>query len=175
MSVYDQLLTTHPESIGWFREAVSTILSEPFPGSLRISVHVTQTALNPPAQGDAAESTKSINVSDESLPQTDDLLSVQLTGKRPDLPALIRAATTEDTRPLAIAGKHLCHARRTNTLSLTIFQPAAQHPCCSMLETRRHRHRSPSLLTDQIQPAGSGCTLRISRESPKVTDDCSSD
>ncbi|KAJ9225469.1 hypothetical protein DTO169C6_2202 [Paecilomyces variotii] len=91
------------ESIGWFREAVSTILSEPFPGSLRISVHVTQTALNPQAQGDAAESTKSINVSDESLPQTDDLLSVQLTGKRPDLPALIRAATTEDTRPLAIA------------------------------------------------------------------------
>lgn len=109
MSIYDRLLTTYPESIGWFRDAVSTILSEPFPGSLRISVHVTQNTLNSPAKGDAVESTKSINVSDESLPQTDDLLSVQLTGKRPDLPALIQAATTEDTRPLAIAGKHLCH------------------------------------------------------------------
>ncbi|GAD96998.1 ferric-chelate reductase [Paecilomyces variotii No. 5] len=103
-SIQDHLLTTHAESIGWFRDAVSAILSEPFPGSLRISVHVTQAALNPsPPKGDAVESTKSINVSDESLPQKEDFLSVQSTGKRPDLPALLRAATTEDTRPLAIA------------------------------------------------------------------------
>lgn len=61
----------------------------------------------PKEKGDAEDASKSINVSDESLVRADEFLSVHLTGKRPDLPALIRAATTEDTRPLAIAGKYL--------------------------------------------------------------------
>ncbi|KAL1998903.1 hypothetical protein VTN02DRAFT_5407 [Thermoascus thermophilus] len=92
------------ESIAWFQERVSRILSQPFPGFLQISIYVTHPDHASSAEGEAGDPDKSANVSGSA--PGNDIISVYPTGKRPDLPAMIQAATQEDTRPLAITGKH---------------------------------------------------------------------
>lgn len=92
------------ESIAWFQERVSSILSQRFPGFLQISIYVTQPDQAPSAKGEAGDPDKSANVSGSA--PGNDIISIYPTGKRPDLPAMIQAATKEDTRPLAITGNH---------------------------------------------------------------------
>ena len=99
------------DSVAWFKEAVAKIVPRSFPGSLRISIYITDStqATEPKTELDAKTGGADdvVEISDYSSSSSSDrneYFSIFKSGGRPNLSAIIKDATGEDSSPLAITG-----------------------------------------------------------------------